>query len=92
MNTAKTTPTVKHALLEKLHQEIVPELEQLIQQMPDQLLDFQQAETRLRNGLLKVAHHLLENGPPSPTWPVGVPVAPNAACPCGKKGGCRAAW
>jgi hypothetical protein len=37
--------TVKQALLETLHQEIVPELEQLVLQLPDQLLDFRQAET-----------------------------------------------
>jgi hypothetical protein len=60
MSTSQTTPTVKQSLLEKLHQEIVPELEQLIHELPDQLLDFQHAETRLRQGLLKVAQHLLE--------------------------------
>jgi hypothetical protein len=60
MSTAHTTPTVKQALLEKLHQEIVPELEQLIEQLPDQLLDFGQAERQLRQGMLKVAQHLLQ--------------------------------
>ena len=60
MSTPRAMPTVKQALVEKLHQEIVPELEQLIEQLPDQLLDFQQAEIRLRQGLLKVAQHLLE--------------------------------
>jgi hypothetical protein len=60
MSTAKTSVNVKQALLERLHQEIVPELEQLIQQLPEQLLDFRQAETQLREGLLKVAQRLLE--------------------------------
>ena len=60
MTTPRAFPTVKLALLEKLHQEIVPELEQLIEQLPDQLLDFQQAETRVRQEFLKVALHLLE--------------------------------
>jgi hypothetical protein len=59
MNTPRAIATVKQALLEKLHQEIMPELEELIQQLPEQLLDFQQAETRLRQGLLQVAQHLL---------------------------------
>jgi hypothetical protein len=60
MSTPKTTTTVKQTLLEKLHREILPELEQLIEQLPDQLLDFQQAETCLRQGMLKVAQGLLE--------------------------------
>src|SRR5262249_60017762 len=60
MSTAKTSVTVKQALLEKLHQDMVPELEQLIRQLPDQLLDFRQAETDLRQGMLKVAQRLLE--------------------------------
>jgi Uncharacterised protein family (UPF0236) len=60
MSTSQVPASVKQALLEKLHQEIVPELEQLIQQLPDQLVDFGQAETQLRQGMLKVAQHLLE--------------------------------
>jgi len=52
--------SVKQALLEKLHQEIVPELEQLVQALPEQLVDFDQAERQLRQGLLKVAQHLLD--------------------------------
>src|SRR4051812_23956018 len=60
MSTSIATPSVKPALLEKLHQEIVPELERLIHELPDQLLDFQQAETRLRQEMLHVAQRLLE--------------------------------
>ena len=60
MSTPQATQAVKQALLEKLRQEIVPELEQLVLQLPDQLLDFRQAETQLRHSLLKVAQHLLE--------------------------------
>ena len=60
MSTPQATQTVKQALLEKLHEEIIPELEQLVLQLPDQLLGFRQAETQLRHGLLKVAQHLLE--------------------------------
>jgi hypothetical protein len=60
MSTANTTLTVKQALRERLHQEIVPQLEQWIEQLPEQLLDFRQAETHLRQGLLKAAQRLLE--------------------------------
>lgn len=59
MSTPQAISVVKQALLEKLHQEIVPQLEQLVQALPEQLLDFAQAETQLRDGLLKVAQHLL---------------------------------
>jgi hypothetical protein len=61
MSTAQASQTVKQALSERLHQEIVPELEQLIEQLPERLVDFQQAESYLRQGMLKVAQHLLEN-------------------------------
>ena len=44
MSTSNAIPAVKHALVEKLHREIVPELERLIQALPDQLLDFEQAD------------------------------------------------
>ena len=60
MSTAQALSVVKQALLEKLHQEIVPQLEQLVQALPEQLIDFDQAEVQLRHGLLKVAQHLLE--------------------------------
>jgi hypothetical protein len=60
MSTAQALSVVKQALLEKLHQEIVPQLEQLVQALPEQLVDFEQAEVQLRHGLLKVAQHLLD--------------------------------
>lgn len=60
MSTAQAVSVVKQALLEKLHQEIVPQLEQLVQALPEQLVDFAQAETQLRDGMLKVAQHLLD--------------------------------
>lgn len=60
MSTSNVVSNVKHSLLEKLHREIVPELEQLIQALPDQLLDFAQAEVRLRQGMLQLAQSLLE--------------------------------
>jgi hypothetical protein len=60
MSTAQALSAVKQALLEKLHREIVPQLEQLVQALPEQLVDFAQAEVQLREGLLKVARHLLE--------------------------------
>lgn len=86
MTTPRAFPTVKLALLEKLHQEIVPELEQLIEQLPDQLLDFQQAETRLRQGLLKVALHLLEKWAQVADLAVQRPCCPQCQVPMRNKG------
>jgi hypothetical protein len=60
MSTAQVLSTVKQALLEKLHREIVPQLQDLVQALPEQLVDFDQAEVHLRNGLLKVAQQLLD--------------------------------
>ena len=60
MSTAQASSLVKQALLRKLHEEIVPELEQLVQELPDQLVDFGAAEVELRQGLIKVARHLLD--------------------------------
>jgi hypothetical protein len=60
MSTAQASSAVKQALLEKLHEEIVPQLEHLVQVLPEQLVDFAQAETQLRDGLIKVAQHLLD--------------------------------
>jgi hypothetical protein len=60
MTTAQTLSAVKQALLEKLHQEIVPQLEQLLQALPEQLVEFAQAEVQLRHGVLKLAQQLLD--------------------------------
>ncbi len=43
-----------------LHEQLVPELERLIAQLPEQLLDFCQAEVELRRGLLQWTRRLLE--------------------------------
>jgi hypothetical protein len=59
MSTAQVSAAVKQALLEKLHREIVPQLEQLVEALPDQLIDFSRAETQLREGSLRIARLLL---------------------------------
>jgi hypothetical protein len=86
MSTANLTTTVKQALLEKLHQEILPELEQLIEQLPDQLLDFQRAEASLRAGMLKVAQHLLEKWAAVADVAVQRPCCPKCRVPMRNKG------
>jgi hypothetical protein len=51
--------SVKQAILEQLRQQVVPELERLVGELPDELLDFGQAENRLRVGMLDLGRRLL---------------------------------
>lgn len=51
---------VKQALCEKLHHDIVPQLEQLIDALPDELTALPQAEQQLRAGGLEAARLLLQ--------------------------------
>jgi len=60
MSTTETVSAVKQALMEKVQQEILPQLQQLVRDLPEQLTDFDAAETQLRQGLLQVARHLLD--------------------------------
>jgi hypothetical protein len=60
MSTPQAPSAVKQSLLEKLHQDLVPALEQLVLALPEQLLDFGQAEVQVREGLLRVAQSLLD--------------------------------
>lgn len=86
MSTANATTTVKQALLEKLHREILPELEHLIEELPEQLLDFRQAEATLRLGMLKVAQHLLEKWASVAVLIVQRPCCPKCQVPMRNKG------
>jgi hypothetical protein len=74
MTTAQTDSVVKQALLEKLHHEVVPQLELLVRTLPEALADCSQAETMLRQGLLDLAGCLLA------LW--GQTADPQTARPC----------
>jgi hypothetical protein len=86
MNTTHAVRNVKQTLVEKLHQEIVPELEQLIEQLPEQLGDFQEAETQLRRGVLKLAQRLLEEWARVADLAVQRPDCPRCRVPMRNKG------
>jgi hypothetical protein len=60
MSTPADTPAVKRALRAVLHRELLPALEQLIDQLPDGLADADRAERHLRAGLLAAARLLLQ--------------------------------
>jgi hypothetical protein len=79
-------PAVKHALVEKLHREIVPALEELIQALPDQLLDFTQAERQLRQGMLKIGQRLLEQWTAVADLAAQRPCCPKCGVPMRNKG------
>jgi hypothetical protein len=86
MSTSSVVPNVKQVMVEKLHREIVPELEQLIQALPDQLLDFDEAEIHLRQGMLQVAQHLLEKWAAVADLVVQRPCCPKCGVPMRNKG------
>lgn len=60
MSSPQSASTVKQALRTKLHQDIVPFLEQLIDSLPEDLNCLSQAEQQLRDGSLESARLLLE--------------------------------
>jgi hypothetical protein len=60
MSTPQVHPSVKQALREKLHREIVPQLEQLVENLPEDLTALSQAEQQLRVGGLEAARSLLQ--------------------------------
>jgi hypothetical protein len=86
MSTPQVIHPVKQALLEKLHQEIVPEWEALVQQLPEQLVDFRQAEIHLRQGMLKVAQHLLDKWGQVADRAISRPCCPKCSVPMRHKG------
>ena len=59
MTTTQSSSAVKQALLERLHREIVPQLERLVEELPEHLADFAEAETHLRDGVQSIARRLL---------------------------------
>jgi hypothetical protein len=57
--TAEPLPSVKQALLARLHEQLVPELERLVRDLPEDLLHFDRAEADVRSGMLELARRLL---------------------------------
>jgi hypothetical protein len=79
VSTAPELSPVKRALLDALHRELLPALEQLIGQLPGGLADADRAERHIRAGLLAAARLLLQ------AWARAAdPAAQRPACP-----GCR---
>jgi hypothetical protein len=76
MSTPAPLPAVKAALLQRLHQDVLPALEQLVADLPDALTDVAQAERQIRSGALAAARLLLA------AWgQVADPATPRPDCP-----------
>jgi hypothetical protein len=86
MSTAQPIHSVKQALLECMHQQIVPQLEQLVQALPEQLADFAQAEIQLRQGMLDLARNLLQIWGHSADLKLGRPSCPQCGVPMRHRG------
>jgi len=86
MSTAQGSSVVKQALLQKLHEEIVPELERLVQKLPDQLADFADAEAKLRHGLIQVARHVLDLWAHAADKKIARPCCPSCGVPMRNRG------
>jgi hypothetical protein len=81
MTTAQTASDVKRFLKEKIHDEFVPALEQLVDELPDELIDFSDAERLLRERFLTLAGRMLQNWSTVAFRQIGIP---NCAS-CGKR-------
>jgi Uncharacterised protein family (UPF0236) len=86
MSTAQGSSVVKQVLLQKLREEIVPELEKLVEGLPDQLVDFGSAAGELRQGLIKVARHLLDLWAQAADKKIARPACPTCGVPMRHRG------
>jgi hypothetical protein len=58
--TTQPLSSVKQALLAQLQAQVIPGLEQLVRDLPEELLQFDRAEAELRSGMLELARRLLQ--------------------------------
>jgi Uncharacterised protein family (UPF0236) len=84
--TAQPLPAVKQALRQCLHHDLLPQLEQLLDTLPDDLRQLEQAEARLRSGLLQLARRLLECWGAAARRPIERPACPHCGVPMRHKG------
>lgn len=59
MTTTQIASHVKQFLKEKIHNELLPALEQLVEELPDDLVEFSEVEQVLRERFLKMAGNML---------------------------------
>lgn len=86
MSKSQPVQTVKQALREKLYRDVLPQLEQLVDTLPDELTDLSLAEELLRNGALEAARSLLQGWGEVAQRTVSRPCCPRCDVPMRHKG------
>jgi hypothetical protein len=86
MNTTQTGSHVKRFLKEKIHSEMVPALEQLVDELPDDLSGFSDTEQLLRDQFLKLAGNMLQNWSQVAITKIAIPLCPCCGKPMRHKG------
>jgi hypothetical protein len=86
MTSPQALLAVKDALRQKLHQEIVPQLEQLVDSLPEQLTALPHAEQQLRAGGLEAARLLLQGWGQLAQRTIARPACPQCGVPMRHKG------
>ena len=77
MNTTQTTSQVKRFLKEKIHNEFVPALERLVDELPDDLVGFANAEQLLRGRFLQMAGEMLQGWSEVAVTRIAIPLCPS---------------
>jgi len=86
MNTTQTTMEVKRFLKEKIRAEFVPALEQLVDELPEDLVGFSDVEQLLRGQFLKLAGRMLQGWTEVATTRIAIPRCPSCGKPMRHKG------
>lgn len=81
MSTTQSTPNVKQLMKEKIHNEILPELERLVDELPDELVKLGDVEQMIRTRCLEIATPLLQSWTEHAARKIGIPRCPK----CNKK-------
>lgn len=86
MTTTQNTPHVKRFLREKIHNELVPALEQLVEELPDELVEFSDVEQLLRGRFLKMAGDMLRGWCEAAVTRIPIPCCSSCGKPMRHKG------
>ncbi|MFO0866405.1 MAG: hypothetical protein U0744_17465 [Gemmataceae bacterium] len=84
--TAHASSSVKQALLTRLQEAVLPQLQQLVESLPDELTSFAQAEQQVRQAMLEAARKLLTVWTDSADRLIARPCCPRCKMPMRNKG------
>jgi hypothetical protein len=86
MTTTQIVSHVKQFLNEKIHNELVPALEQLVEELPDDLVEFSQVERGLRERFLRLAGDMLRGWSKVAITRIAIPCCSSCGKPMRHKG------